>query len=211
MKILIGCEESQIIMKAFRARGHDAWSCDLKPCSGGMPEYHFQCDVLSVLNDNWDMAIFHPTCTYLSNAGISYFNVTRYGEKALQRVELRKEAEAFFMKLYNAPINKLCIENPVGWMNNIIRPTQIIHPFMFGDAHKKRTCLWLKSLPKLIHIKHNDMFNTQTHVDAQPIYIDKSGKPRYFTDAISGGTNQTQELRSKSFAGIAKAMAHQWG
>lgn len=178
---------------------------------GGYPEYHLQCNVLDIINDNWDIAIFHPTCTFLSNAGNGYFNIAHYGGKALQRIELRKEAEIFFMKLYNANIPKICVENPVGWMNHIIKPSQVIHPYMFGDSDKKRTCLWLKNLPKLIHIKSNDLFMNKTHVNCEPTYIDKSGKPRYFTDSISGGSKLSQELRSKTFPGIAATMAEQRG
>jgi len=211
MKVLIGCEESQTVCKAFRARGHEAYSCDIQQCSGGHPEWHLQASIMEIIKIKWDLAIFHPPCTYLSHAGNGYFNVSKYGDKALKRAELRNEAMTFFRTLYAAEIPKICIENPVGAMNSIMPPTQVIEPYFFGDGHKKRTCLWLKGLPPLFHSKCDDMFSKCTHVAAEPIYIDKSGKKRFFTDAISGGRETTQKERSKTFQGIADAMAAQWG
>lgn len=225
MKILVACEESQAVTLAFRKKGHIAYSCDIKPCTGGHPEYHIIADVLEVIQggcfltesgeeisiDCWDLMVGHPPCTYISNAGIGYFNIKRYGIKAEQRMLDRLVAAQFFMKLYMAPIPKICIENPVGFVNSFLKPTQVIHPYFFGDPHKKRTCLWLKGLPALMHACEDTLLIEKTHVAAEPIYIDSSGKPRYFTDAISGGTKNTQTLRSKTFPGIAAAMADQWG
>lgn len=211
MRVLIGCEESQAVCKAFRELGHEAYSNDLQECSGGHPEWHIQASVLEIIKIRWDLAIFHPPCTFLSHAGNGYFNVERYGENAVKRQEMRNEAMDFFRILFAAPIPKICIENPVGAMNSIMPPTQVIEPYYFGDGHKKRTCLWLKGLPPLFHARSADLFSNKTHVKAEPIYIDKSGKNRYFTDAISGSRTTTQKERSKTFPGIANAMATQWG
>ena len=212
MKVLVACEESQAVCKAFRERGHEAYSCDIQECSGGHPEWHIQGDAMEVIrSDRWDMLIGHPPCTFLSNAGIGYFNIDKYGEKAEERMISRLNASKFFMDMYTAPIPKICLENPVGFINGWLRPSQIIEPYFFGDAHKKRTCLWLKNLPPLVHRRQNDLFGSRTHVEVKPTYIDKSGKARYFTDAISGFHKDAQKLRSKTFPGIAKAMADQWG
>lgn len=216
-RILIGCEESQAVCIEFRKLGIEAFSCDTQECSGGHPEWHIKEDVLKVVNDGWDMMIGHPPCTYLSNAGIGWFNEEKYGEKAVKRKANRNEAMEFFMKLYNAPIKRICLENPVGYPNSVFRkPDQVIQPYFFGDAHKKGTCLWLKNLPKLIYCKADNLFETQTTVEPKVLAIQyrkpskyyKGGeeKKRYFTDA--GLRNA--KVRSKTFDGIAKAMAEQW-
>ena len=211
MKVLIACEESQVVCKAFREKGHEAYSCDIQDCSGGYPEWHIKDDVLKVINDNWDMMIAHPPCTFLSHAGNGWFNVEKYGQKAIDRIQKRKEAELFFLKFYNSNIPKIAIENLRGSMNGIIKPSQVIHPYYFGDMEKKTTCLWLKNLPLLNHIKEDDLFNTKTHTEEpKPNYIDRSGKKRYFTDSFAK-TDDRIKLRSKTFPGIAKAMAEQWG
>lgn len=123
MKILIACEESQTVCKAFREKGHEAYSCDIQDCSGGHPEWHIKDDVLKVINDNWDMMIAHPPCTYLSHAGNGRFNIEKYGQNAIDRIQKRKEAELFFLKFYNSNIPKIAIENPRGSMNRIIKPS----------------------------------------------------------------------------------------
>lgn len=211
MKVLIACEESQTVCKAFREKGHEAYSCDIQDCSGGHPEWHIKDDVLKIINDNWDMMIAHPPCTYLSHAGNGWFNIDKYGQNAIDRIRKRKEAEIFFIKFYNCNIPKIAIENPRGSMNRIIKPSQVIHPYYFGDMEKKTTCLWLKNLPLLKHIKEDDLFNKKTHTEEpKPNYIDKSGKKRYFTDSFAK-TPERIKLRSKTFQGIAKAMADQWG
>jgi len=211
MKILIACEESQTVCKAFRKKGHEAYSCDIQDCSGGHPEWHIKHDVLKVIDDNWDIMIAHPPCTYLSHAGNAWFNVEKYGQKAIDRIQNRKEAELFFLKFYNCNIPKIAIENPRGSINRILKPSQVIHPYYFGDMEKKTTCLWLKNLPLLKHIKEDDLFNDKTHTEEpKPNYIDKSGKKRYFTDSFAK-TDDRIKLRSKTFLGIAKAMADQWG
>ena len=174
MKILIACEESQTVCKAFRDRGFEAYSCDIQDCSGGHPEWHIKDDAIKVLyNNKWDLVIAHPPCTYLSFAGNGWFNIDKYGDKAIERHSLRKQAEDFFLKFYNYP-GKIAIENPRGSINSKIKPTQIIHPFFFGDEEKKTTCLWLKNLPKLISIKEDDLFNFKTYVnEPKPNYIDR--------------------------------------
>jgi len=224
MKVLVGCEESQAVCIAFRKKGHEAYSCDLQECSGGHPEWHLQMDVFEAIKlKKWDLGIFHPDCTFLTNCGIGYFNEKRYGQKAIDRKIKRIDAFDFFMKLYNSDIDKICVENPTGWVNSHFRkPDQIIHPYYFGDNQLKRTCLWLKNLPKLIHSRTDNLFEQKTHIPhPEPTYIDvrrpgtyyKGGEPkkRYFVEAISGNTPESKKIRSKTFPGIAKAMADQWG
>jgi hypothetical protein len=211
MKVLIACEESQTVCIAFRELGHEAYSCDIQDCSGGHPEWHIKDDVLKIINDNWDLMIAHPPCTYLSFAGNGWFNIDKYGDKAIHRIQKRKEAEIFFLKFYNCKIPKIAIENLRGSMNKIIKHSQVIHPYYFGDKEKKTTCLWLKNLPKLVHISKDDLFDSATHTEEpKPKYIDRSGKKRYFTDTFAK-TPDIIKLRSKTFPGIAKAMANQWG
>lgn len=213
MRILIGCEESQEVCKAFRNKGHESYSCDIQECSGGHPEWHYHQDIFEVIEKYgpWDMMIAHPPCTYLSHAGNNYLNIEKYGQAAINRRESQIEAADFFMQLWKANIPKICIENPIGYINSRLPTTQIIQPYYFGDSDKKTTCLWLKGLPKLVHFKVDDLFAVKTHVIADPIYIDRSGKKRYFTDSISGSSKEGKKLRSKTFPGIAQAMADQWG
>ena len=200
MRVLVACEYSGTVRDAFIKKGHEAMSCDLLPTE--MPGPHYQGSVLDILTEGWDLMICHPPCTYLS------FAANRYWDQE-GREEKRNEAMEFFMRLVNAPVAKIAIENPVGLPQRAYRkPDQIIEPFFFGEAQRKRTCLWLKNLRPLIHIKHDDLFSKATHVKPpKPIYRDKiSGKARYFTDANHGG-----KIRSKSFSSIAEAMATQWG
>ena len=228
MFVLVACEESQEVCKAFRKKGHICFSCDIQDCSGGHPEWHIKQDVLSLLNgccdfytcdgllhsipDKWDLIIAHPPCTYLSFSGNRYFNVERYGEKAVERILLRELAADFFMKFINADCEKIAVENPVGYMNSVYRsPDCIVHPYYFASSddtenyQMKRTCFWLKGLPALSYDKNKDK--------PSPGYIDKTirAKKRYFTESISGGSLAAQKLRSKTFPCIAKAMAEQWG
>ncbi len=223
MNVIVACEESQAVCKAFRLRGHNAFSCDIKPCSGGHPEWHIIGDCFELFNGGlfvcedgslveikcWDLLIGHPPCTFLSVVANDYFNEEKY-EDAFLRKLLRAEAISFFLLMFDCGIKRICLENPVGFVNTLIKPTQIIHPKYFGDSDNKRTCLWLKNLSRLVHIKQDDFFDKKTHVEVKPIYIRSDGKPIYFTDAISGGTAKSQELRSKTFQGIADAMANQW-
>lgn len=150
-RVLIACEESQRVCIEFRKRGYEAFSCDILPCSGGHPEWHIQDDVSKHLNEKWDLIIAHPPCTYLTISGNKYFNVDVYGDKARVRQELRKEAIDFFMMFVNAPCERIAIENPIGCMSSVYRkPDQIYNPFDFaGETECKKTCLWLKNLPKL--------------------------------------------------------------
>jgi len=214
MKVLVACEESQAVCIAFRLRGHEAFSCDIQECSGGHPEWHIQGDALvEAYSGKYDLMIAHPPCTYLTNAGIGYFNVDRYGEKAIIRKSKREEAMIFFEALYNAPIDRICVENPVGYPNAVFAsPSQTIHPYFFGDPHKKRTCLWLKGLPLLRGIANykEPQPLTVQYRQASKHYKGGEIKKRYFTD-ISGGSKKSAKRRSVTFPGIANAMADQWG
>lgn len=199
-RVLVACEFSGVVRDAFSAHGCDAWSCDLIPTE--KPGNHFQGDVLSILKDGWDLMIAHPPCTFLSYAGIAHWN-------APGRREKRDAAMGFFMNLHDAPIGRICIENPKGWPNTVFRkPTQNVQPYFFGEMEMKLTCLWLKNLPPLMHSKESNWF-MPTHA-ARPIpkTYDYTGKARYFTDSITG--KDRQKLRSVTFTGIARAMADQW-
>ena len=205
MKVLVACEESQAVCKEFRKLGHEAYSCDIVPCSGGHPEWHLQQDVLPLLKEKWDMIIAFPPCTYLTVTGNRWFNIDRYGEKAIQRHKDRKNAIDFFMAFANADCDKIAIENPVGIMSSEYRkPNQIINPWQFGDAFEKKTCLWLKGLPKL---------KPTNIVEIPPRKKFDSGKsmPSWYAEAWHLQKEERAKLRSKTFPGIAKAMAEQWG
>lgn len=191
MKVLIGCEESQVVCKAFRARGHEAYSCDILDCTGGYPEWHIKGDVLNVISDGWDIGIFHPPCTHLAVSGAKHFY---YKQKE------QAEALEFVKKLFNAPINKIAIENPVSIISTKIRkPDQIIQPYQFGHLERKTTCLWLKNLPLLLQTNNvkDEMlklpYRQYAKVHSMPPSKDRA------------------KLRSITFTGIAKAMAEQWG
>lgn len=210
MIVLIGCEESQTTCKAFRALGHEAYSCDLQDCSGGHPEWHLKMDVFEAIAlIKPKLFIGHPPCTFLSNAAAWCFNIEKLGNKALDRWVNRIEAARFFMRMWEQDIEYICLENPIGFFNNDLgfRPHQIVQPFQFGDSQIKTTCLWLKNLPQLKHIAQTDLFDTKTHVaKPKPIYHRKSdGKAIHFTEANHGSFD-----RSKSFPGISNAMAEQW-
>ena len=204
MKVLVACEESQAVCKEFRKLGHEAYSCDIVPCSGGHPEWHLQQDVLPLLKEKWDMIIAFPPCTYLTVTGNRWFNIDRYGEKAIQRHKERKDAIDFFMAFANADCEKIAIENPVGIMSSEWRkPNQIINPWQFGDAFEKKTCLWLKGLPEL---------KPTNIVEIPPRKRFDSGKsmPSWYAEAWHLPKEERAKLRSKTFPGIAKAMASQW-
>ena len=211
MKILVACEESQAVTKELRRLGHEAYSCDIIPCSGGHPEWHMQQDVTPLLKEKWDMIIAFPPCTYLTVAGNRYFNVERYGAKAVERIKKSEEAAEFFMMFVNADCPRIAIENPVGRMNTLYRkPDQIINPFNFGHPVAKKTCLWLKGLQPLKHTE-----------EVEPERIHSKGKSGgysgpswYVTDEnrkiLSWNDPRTAAIRSKTYPGIAKAMAEQW-
>ena len=200
--ILIACEESQTIATAFRERGFEAFSCDLLDCSGGHPEYHIKGDVLPLLLEPWDLVIAHPPCTYLTVTGIKWYN-PKYNENVEERIKARQKAIDFFMCFVNAPCEKIAIENPVGIMSTLYRkPDQIIQPYNFGDPVSKKTCLWLKGLPKLIPTKH-----------VEPTFIMfKSGKrlDKWYADIFNLPPEKRARVRSKTFQGIADAIVDQW-
>lgn len=203
MAVLVACEESQAITIEFRKLGIEAYSCDIQPCSGGHPEWHIQDDVLKIINKKWDLMIGHPPCTYLSYAGIAHWNKPG-------RLEKRLEALEFFAKLWLAPIEKICLENPKGCASpTIAKYSQEIQPYYFGDSHIKTTWLWLKNLPPLNYYEQDGLFHKKTSTSRpEPISVDNTSrkKKRYFTDAHTRDPNE----RSKTFHGIAKAMAEQW-
>lgn len=200
MKILIACEESQVVCNAFRSLGHEAYSCDLDECSGGHPEWHIQDDAIKVAYDKnygWDMMIAHPPCTYLSNSGVTWL------DKKDGRWELMEEGALFFKTLWSAPVDKVAIENPIPHkyaLQTIGRKyDQIVQPWMFGHPESKATCFWLKGLPPLIetdNVKH--IWNSLPKKEAQR------------THYLPPGENRAR-LRSKTYDGIAEAMAMQWG
>ena len=208
MRVLVACEESQSVTIAFRNKGHEAYSCDTQECSGGHPEWHIQDDVLKHLGDDWDMMIAHPPCTYLSYAATSSWNKSG-------RLLKRLDALNFFAQLWLAPIDKICIENPMGCASpTIAKYSQVIQPYFFGDTESKRTCLWLKNLPLLQHTPVTNMFEKATHVKPK-IYAyymkgKKKGKPIYGNDYLKFSEDRGK-IRSKTFPGIAQSMADQWG
>lgn len=202
MRLLVACEESQEVCKAFREKGHEAYSCDIEPCSGGHPEWHIQVDVLEILKMKWDMIIAFPPCTYMTNAGAVRMRVK--GEIVPERYEKAMQAKEFFMRFYHADCCKIAIENPTPMKIVGLPPyDQAIQPYHFGHPYSKRTCLWLKGLPPL--------FPTEIMVYHEP-YVnggckDAHGNYRRF----QGGKERDSKRRSKTFPGIAKAMAEQWG
>jgi len=216
MKVLVACEFSQVVCKAFRERGHEAYSCDILPTEGN-PEWHIQDDVLKHLGDGWDLMIAHPPCTYLTVTGNKWFK-PEYKDRFPDRAEQRQSAINFFMLLAFAPIDKICIENPVGIMSTIWRkPDQIIQPYQFGHIEAKKTCLWLNNLTKLrfgqeIQIAFTDKSIPNMTEIKSPEYVEfKSGKrmAKWYVDAAKEVNREG--IRSKTFQGIAKAMAEQWG
>ena len=209
MKILVACEESQAVTKELRRLGHQAFSCDLLPCSGGHPEWHFKQDVFEVIKQGWDMMIAHPPCTFLAVSGARWL-YNKDGSKNVERYKNQAEALDFVQKLMDAPINKIAIENPISVISsNIRKPDQIIQPYMFGDKAQKSTCLWLKNLPKLVP---TDIVDKGEFIE----FISKKGvkkkQPKWYFDALKDAKTPAERrtLRSKTFKGIAEAMATQW-
>ena len=235
MNILIACEESQRVCIAFRDKGHNAFSCDILPCSGGHPEWHICGDVLPLLNGNcvfrtmdgvkhridrkWDLIIAFPPCTHLAVSGAAWFEKKRADGR-------QKEGIEFFAKFLNADCDRIVIENPVGiisgdyipkWFPELadkygfpIKPTQKIHPWMFGDNFSKTTCLWIKGLPTL-----TPLITEQPELEWFEWIDSKTGKkkrqPKWFADAWKLSPEERSKVRSRTFQGIAKAMAEQWG
>ena len=210
MRVLVACEQSQEVYKAFHAKGHEAYSCDIQAPSGGHPEWHICGDVLPLLDGRcsfntmdgiehsidgkWDLLIAHPPCTYLSNAGARFL----YPKGVLNedRLKLGLAAKDFFMAFYNADCEKICIENPTpSRVYELPKYTQVIQPWMFGHPVQKRTCLWLKGLEPL---KPTELVEERQSSKVPGNWFNKGGKER-------------QKNRAKTFPGIAKAMAEQWG
>lgn len=204
IKILIGCEESQTIANAFRKLGFEAYSCDLLPCSGGHPEYHLQMDVFEAVKlINPHLAVFHPECTRLTVAANKYYK-PEYSDRFPNIQREREEAVSFFMKLAKLDIPHKAIENPIGIMSTRYRkPDQIIQPYQFGDKERKSTCLWLYDLPKLNH----------TNVVEPDIIFHKSGRTdgKMHFETLKLPKEERRKARSKTFQGIADAIADQWG
>lgn len=195
MRILVACEESQAVANELRKLGHEAYSCDIQECSGGGTEYHLQVDAIQLLKMKWDMIIAFPPCTHLCNSGQRWFTEGKKDRK------LQEDAVKFFMKFANADCEKIAIENPVGIMSTRFRkPDQIINPYEFGETECKKTCLWLKGLPKL---KPTNIIpkEKRTHNIWKAIFDGKQ---------YSWNGKETGKLRSKTFHGIAVAMAEQW-
>lgn len=202
MRVLVACEESQEVCKAFRARGHEAYSCDIQDCSGGHPEWHLKCDVLELLKLPWDLIIAHPPCTYLTKAGANRLVING----TVQEGRFRKgiEAKEFFMNFLDTECKHVAVENPIPNKRFGLPPyTQIIQPFYFGDPYYKTTCLWLKGLPPL--------FSTCL---CEPIgkWVNCTDhRKNKQQDEWSKSGVRTAKARSKTFPGIARAMAEQWG
>lgn len=210
MKVLVACEESQVVCKAFRERGHEAYSCDIIPCSGSHPEWHIQDDVLNHLKDGWDLMIGHPPCTYLANSGVCHL-YNKDGSRNEERWQKMKEAAQFFQKLWLCTdIPRICIENPVmhhhGKSEAGIRFCydtdefkQVVQPWMFGHPEQKATCLWRWNLPKLI---------PTNNVKSEMLKLPANQRQRIH---YMGPSEDRQKNRSRTFKGLAAAMADQWG
>ena len=197
MKILVACEESQAVTIELRKLGHEAYSCDIEPCSGGHPEWHLQQDVIPLLSEKWDMVIVFPPCTHLAVSGAAWFEEKRKDGRQQQGID-------FFMKFANIECERIAIENPVGIMSTYWRkPNQVIQPYEYGEPFSKKTCLWLKGLPLL---QPTEKVNPGERVTFD------SGKsmPKWYADAWRLPKEERAKLRSKTFLGIAKAMAEQW-
>lgn len=185
MRVLIGCEYSGVVRRAFREQGHDAWSCDFLPSEDDSP-HHIQGDVLKLIGDGWDMAVFHPPCTYLAVSGMHWTT------RGFRDPKLTEDALDFVRKLMDAPIPRIAVENPVSVISSRIRkPDQIIHPYMFGDPYMKKTCLWLKNMPKLEHT--NVVDGREQKCWKHPPSPDR------------------WKERSRTYPGIGQAMGQQWG
>jgi hypothetical protein len=197
-KVLIACEESQAVTKEMRVLGIEAYSCDIEPCSGGHPEWHIQGDVTPLLKQKWDLIIAFPPCTHLAVSGAAWFEQKRKDGRQQQGID-------FFMLFANVKCEKVAIENPVGIMSSVWRkPDQLIQPFEHGEPYSKKTCLWLKNLPLIV---------PTIIVERGEQVKYKSGKtmPKWYADAYRLPQKERATLRSKTFLGIAKAMANQWG
>lgn len=192
MKILVACEESQAVTIELRKLGHEAYSCDIEPCSGGHPEWHLQEDVTPLLKQHWDMIIAFPPCTHLAVSGAAWFEQKRKDGRQQQGID-------FFMLFANADCERIAIENPVGIMSSVYKkPSQIVQPYEYGHKEQKKTCLWLKGLPLL---------QATNNVYDQMMELPKNKRERLHYLPPSP---ERAKLRSKTYLGIAKAMAEQW-
>ncbi|MDD4922197.1 MAG: hypothetical protein PHS30_06940 [Bacteroidales bacterium] len=216
--ILVGCEESQAITKAFRALGHEAYSCDLLPCSGGHPEWHLQMDIFEAIKlKPWQLLVAHPPCTFVAGSSVQWlshpddkllpFDERRPHPKYPNRRQDMKDSVTFVKALYNCEIPRVAIENPVGLLSTLWqKPDQKVQPYFFGDEATKTTCLWLKNLPLL---------QSTNIVGKGERVVFKSGKshPAWYAEALSKAKTkqERQTLRSKTFPGMANAIAMQWG
>lgn len=197
MKILVACEESQAVTKEFRKLGHEAFSCDLYETSGEHPEWHLQEDAIPLLKESWDLVIAFPPCTHLAVSGARWFEQKRKDGRQQQGID-------FFLEFTKTDCPRVAIENPVGIMSKIYRkPDQIIQPYYFGDSYSKKTCLWLKGLPKLV---------PTNIVDPGEFVEFDSGKrmSKWMADAFKLTPEERSKARSKTFLGVARAMAEQW-
>ena len=201
--ILVACEESQAIANEFRKLGFVAYSCDIEPCSGGHPEWHLQEDCfLAISSRRWDCIIAHPPCTHLCSSGARWFNNPARPDKP----KLQKEAIEFFLKFTRIDCEYVAIENPIGIMSRLYKkPSQIVQPFFFGDRARKSTCWWLKGLPRLVPDKMVD--------EGDSFYWGDSGKrqPKWYREAWNLPPKERAKARSKTFPGMARAIAEQWG
>lgn len=212
MKVLVACEESQEVCKAFREKGHEAYSCDIQECSGSHPEWHVLGDALQLINGHcgfatmdgekhfidgkWDLLIAHPPCTYISNAGARFLYCGGEGKLNEERLKKGIKATHFFLRFLYADCDKIAVENPVpSKVYCLPEYTQIIQPWMFGHPVQKKTCLWLKNIPKL---QPTNICEERQSSKIPGNWYNKGGKER-------------QKNRAKTFAGIARAMAAQWG
>jgi hypothetical protein len=209
-RILIACEESQAITKAFRKLGFDAYSCDLLPCSGGHPEWHIQGDAIAeAYSGKYDLMVAHPPCTYLAVSGARWL-YNKDGTRNEERYNNQAEALEFVETLMNAPIEHIAIENPISVISSHIRkPEQIVHPYMFGDKASKSTCLWLKNLPKL---EPTNIVEKGEFIE----FVSKKGvkkrQAKWYYEALQKARTpeERRTLRSKTFQGMADAIAKQW-
>lgn len=203
MKVLVACEESQAVCIAFRDLGHEAYSCDIQECSGGRPEWHIKCDALELLKFKWDLIIAHPPCTYLANSSSVRLRVNGVIDE--ERMEKAIAAKKFFMNFYNADCDHICIENPTpGRIHSLPAYDQVVQPWMFGHPYTKRTCLWLKGLPPL--------YPTDIVQEGISPWVNSGNKDSYGNyRKLQGPRTRSPKIRSKTFPGIASAMAAQWG
>ena len=205
MRILVACEESQAVTKELRKLGHEAYSCDLLEQSGGHPEWHIKGDaVAEAYSGKYDMMVCFPPCTHLAVSGARHFKQKILDGRQQQGIDL-------FMSFINAPIYKIAIENPIGIMSTKYKkPNQIIQPWQFGDKAQKSTCLWLKNLPKLEPTNIVDKGEFIEFISKKGV---KKKQPKWYFDALKNAKTPAERrtLRSKTFKGMAEAMANQWG